>query len=134
MKRPLPEAASAVHACLASRERAGEQQRDDRVPAVLGEVFDRGDVLDARVGDHDVEPAERLQRGGDGACVALAGREVGLVRNDPVPTGPWVQVGRQHVVAVGEQALGHGAADSAGGAGDEGGGHAAMFAHARPGG
>src|SRR6185295_4619165 len=62
---------------LGQQERTGEQQRDERVPAVLGELGDRRGVLDA-------------------GAVA-----VGL------------EVDAEHVVAVGDEALGDRPADAA---------------------
>ena len=47
---------------LGQQERAGQQDRDDLIPPVLRELAHRRDVLDAGVGDDDVEPAEALQR------------------------------------------------------------------------
>ena len=52
-------------------ERAGQEQRDDRVPALERELLDRRDVLDAGVGYDQVEAAEPLERGGDGTRVGL---------------------------------------------------------------
>ena len=104
---------------LGEQERAGEQQRDDRVPAVLGEVLDRRDVLDADFARRR-EPAERRRAGAgprrrcrsrarevdDGPCSA---RRVGGGR------------ARRSGRSAGDRDR---AADAAGGAGDEGGGHA----------
>ena len=103
---------------LGQQERARQQDREDLVPAVLGELAHGRDVLDAGVGDHEVETAERLQRRVDGAGVALTGRQVGG------EVGV-VQVDAEDVVAVRAQAVGGGAADAGGGTGDERGGHAA---------
>ncbi len=97
MKRPLPDSTSASQAYLASRNGLVEQDRDQRVPAVLGEVADRADVLDAGVGDHEVEPAEALERGVDGQLVRLAGGQVAVF-----------EVEAEDVVAVGAQALDRG--------------------------
>ena len=110
----LADSASGVPRVLGEQERARQQDRDDLVPAILGELADGRDVLDAGVRDHEVQPAEPLQRRGDGALVALAGRQVAVV-----------EVEAEHVIAVGAQPLGSRFADAAGGAGDECGGHAA---------
>ena len=44
------------------QETAGEQQCEDRVPALLGELRHRRDVLKARVRNHAVQPSETLDR------------------------------------------------------------------------
>ena len=99
---------------LREQERASEQQRDERVEAVLREVADGRDVLEAGVRDHGVEPAvEALERRVDDGAVALARRQVGVVDVDGV-----------HGPAVGGQALGDGGADAAPGTG-----HQAAAAH-----
>ena len=49
----------------------GEQQRDQAVPAVLGELADRRHVLEARVGHDRVEAAEAPERLRDGAPVRI---------------------------------------------------------------
>ena len=61
---------------LGEQERAREQDGQQRVPAVLGELRDRRDVLEAGVGDDGVQAPEALERRVDGAAVALAGGEV----------------------------------------------------------
>ncbi len=79
-------------------------------------------MLDARVRHHDVEAPERLQRGVDGAPVALAGGEVGGEAGAGQAVG--LEVDGEDVEPVGDQPLGDGAADPARGAGDEcGAGH-----------
>ena len=55
-----PTSASASHAYLASRNGLSQHHGEHRVPAVLGEVGHRRDVLQAGVGDDDVEAAEAL--------------------------------------------------------------------------
>ena len=61
--RPSPDSRERVPRVPREQERRGEEQRDQRVPAVLGELGDRRDVLEARVRDHRVEPAVALERG-----------------------------------------------------------------------
>src|ERR1700730_2396784 len=53
------------------QERARQQQCDHRIPAVLGELLDRRDVLETRVADHGVQPTESLDRSRDRTPVAL---------------------------------------------------------------
>ena len=50
---PLARLPRARPGVLGQQERARQQQREDRVPAVLGELRDGRDVLDAGVGDDD---------------------------------------------------------------------------------
>jgi hypothetical protein len=71
---------------LGEQERTGQQQPEQGVPAVLGELGDRGNVLEAGVGHHDVEAAEVLQRGVHRLAVAVAGDEVGA-NGTPGPSG-----------------------------------------------
>ena len=80
------------------QERARQEERDERVPAVLVELLDRRDVLEARVRDDRVEPAEPLERGVDGGAVALARRQVGRERlARPVRVG--CDVDREHAAS-----------------------------------
>ena len=95
---------------LGQQERAGEQQRGELVPAVLGELGDRRDVLQPRDRHQHVQTAVRLQSGVDRLPVALARREVGLHGHRPVGA----HVDTHDVHALGRQALGHRAADPAG--------------------
>jgi hypothetical protein len=46
---------------LGQQERAGQQQRDDRVPTLERELVHRRDMLDARVGHHEIKAAEPFQ-------------------------------------------------------------------------
>jgi hypothetical protein len=104
---------------LGQQERAGQQQGQHRVPAVLGEVGDRRHVLEPGVGDDRVDPAEALQGRVDRRAVALARRQVGgegLAR--AVSRRP--QVDRKHPHPVADQPLRDRAPDAAPRAGDEG--------------
>jgi hypothetical protein len=89
-------------------------------PLVLVELLDRRDVLQPGVGHDRVEAAEALERGGDGAAVALARREVGGVRHARA-VGVRLEVAGEHVQAIVAQALSDRAADAPSGAGDESG-------------
>ena len=100
------------------QERAREQHRDQPVPAVLGELGDGRDVLEAGVRHHGVEAAERLDRRVDRAAVALARGQVGRVWHAGPVVGR-VEVDGEHVEAVVAQALGDRAADAARRSGDD---------------
>ena len=115
---PVPGRAERRPGVAREQERAREEQRDERVPAVLVELLDRGDVLEARVRDDGVEPAEPLERGVDRGAVPVAGREVGLERLAR-PIGVRRDVDGEHVPAVADQPLRDRTADPAGRAGDE---------------
>ena len=69
---------------LREQERARQQQREEPVPLLLGELLDRRDVLEAGVRDDRVEPAEALERRVDDDAVPLARRQVGVVDVDAV--------------------------------------------------
>ena len=60
----------------ARRERALEVHLDDRVPLLLGHVGEHPVPQDAGVVDHDVQVAERLDRGVDQPLGALPRRDV----------------------------------------------------------
>ena len=61
-----PTAALHVRQRLANRmEVGGEVDRDDRIPAIGRKIFDRRDVLDARVIDQNVDTAEGSRGLGD---------------------------------------------------------------------
>ena len=86
------------------QERARQENRDERVPAVLVELLDGGDVLEPRIRDDRVDPAEALDRRVDGSPVALPRRQI---RGEPV-TGPrriWVEVDGEHMPAVRHEPL-----------------------------
>jgi hypothetical protein len=102
------------------QERAGEHQREDRLPALHGELLDGSDVLDPGAGDDHVEPAEALERRRHGGRVGLGVGQIGFKRG-PRTVGIGPEVHGQHVDAVPGQAPGHRAADPAAGAGDQGG-------------
>ena len=93
---------------LREQERARQEQRDQRVPLVLRELGDRRDVLEARVGDDSVEPAEALERRGDDGAVAFPCREIRVGDVDAV-----------HGPAVVLELRDDRRADPAGGTGDE---------------
>ena len=97
---------------LGEQERAREQDGQQRVPAILGELGDRGDVLEAGVGDDGVESPEALERRIDGAAVAVAGGEVRRERLAGRVAGG-LEVDAQHAEAVADEALGDGAPDAA---------------------
>ena len=63
MKRPAPRAASASHAYLASRNGLVSSSATIASQRSSGNSRDGRDVLDAGVGDDDVEAAERVKRG-----------------------------------------------------------------------
>ena len=116
-KRPSP-AAWRGPGVLCEQERARQQQRDQPVPHLLRELGHRRDVLDARVGDDDVEAAEALDRSGDGGPVALALAQVRGERR-PWPVGIRVHVHREHVTTGVLEPPRHGAPDAAGSARDQ---------------
>ena len=68
-----------VPGVLREQERRGEEQREQRVPALFREVAHRRNVLEARVRDHRVQPAEALERAVHDRAVAVARRQVGVV-------------------------------------------------------
>ena len=100
------------------QERARQDEREKRVPAILVELGDRRDVLESGVRNEGVEAAEALERCVDRGPVALAGREV---RGERLARAARVglEVDGQHVPAVGDETLGDRAADPARRAGDE---------------
>src|SRR5207247_11306844 len=57
-------------------------------PLVLGKLRDRCNVLEARIRDDGVEPAEALEGGADNRAVALARRQVGVGHVDAVHRPP----------------------------------------------
>ena len=96
------------------QERAREQQRDQPVPAVLGELGDRRDVLEAGVGDDRVEAAERARaprRPRRDCPRAWSGRRR---TGTPGPSSAGFEVDGQHVAAVGAQSVGDRTADPSG--------------------
>ena len=99
-------------------ERARQQHRDERVPAVLVELLDRRDVLEAGVRHHGVDPTEPLDRRGDRGPVPGSRRQVGGERLTR-PVGIGLEIDREHAPAVGDEPLGDRATDSARGTGDE---------------
>ena len=99
-------------------ERARQEHREERIPAVLVEVLERRDVLEAGVRDDRVEAAEALDGRGDGRAVALPRREVGGERLARAG-GVGREVDREHLPAVGDEPLRDRAADAARGTGDE---------------
>ena len=104
---------------LGEQERAGQQQRDDRLPALDRELLDRRHVLDAGVGDHHVEAAEALERGGDRVGVRL-GRRSGRPRTGlPGPSGSGSRSTASTSMPSSLEPRGDGAADPARGAGHE---------------
>ena len=118
-KRPSPLSLSAAHACLASRNGLVEQHGQQLVPAVLVELGHRRDVLKAGVGHHHVQAPEALERGLDGAAVALPRGEVGGVRHARA-VGVRLEVHRQDLESVVDEALRDRAADAAPRARDQG--------------
>ena len=103
---------------LGQQERAREQDGQQRIPAILGELRYRRDVLEAGVGDDGVEAPEALERRIDGAAVAFAGGEVRRERLAGRVVGG-LEVDAQDAEAVADQALGDGAPDAACRAGDD---------------
>ena len=79
-------------------ERAREQEREQRVPAVFVELLDRRDVLEAGVRHDRVEPAEALERRVDRRAVAVAvvrSAANGVAR----PVGIRLEVDREHAAS-----------------------------------
>ena len=99
-------------------ERARQQHGEERVPPVLVELLERGDVLEAGVGDDRVDAAEALDRRVDGRPVPVPRREVGGERLAR-PVGIGREVDGEHVPAVGDEPLRDRAPDAARGTGDE---------------
>jgi len=103
---------------LREQERAGEQNADQVVPRVLVELRDGCDVLEARVRDDRVDPAEALDRRVDDGAVALPPRQVALDgRARAVRVG--TEVGRDDVHPVALEPSGDRAADAARRPGDD---------------
>jgi hypothetical protein len=108
----LPAGGERLPPVARQQERAGEQQREQRVPAVLVELGDRRDVLEAGVGDDRVEAAECRDRPLDRGAVAVPRLQVGGERlARAVRVG--LEVDGEHAGAVGDQRLGDRAADPA---------------------
>ncbi len=100
------------------QERARQQDGEQRIPALLRELVDRGHVLEAGARDDDVDPAELLESGVDRGPISGRGGEVGFERRaGPVRIG--TQVDGEHVVAVLYEPGCDRAADAAARAGDE---------------
>jgi hypothetical protein len=100
--------AQRIPGVLREQERARQQERDERVPALLRELGHGGDVLEAGVGDDRVEASEPRERGIDDRAVSLARRQVAVGDVDAV-----------HQPGVRFEPGDDGRADPAGGAGDE---------------
>ena len=75
-------------------------------------------MLEARVGDDDVEAPEALERGGDGVGVGVGVGQVRRVRY-PRPVTVGLQIDREHVHAGGHELLRHRPPDPARRAGHE---------------
>ena len=103
---------------LGEQERAREQDGQQRIPAIFGELRDRRDVLEAGVGDDGVKAPEALERRIDGGAVALAGGEVRRERLARRVAGG-LEVDAQDAEAVADEALGDGAPDAACRSGDD---------------
>ena len=88
-------------------KRTGEQQGEHLLPAVLGKLRDRRDVLKAGIGNHRVEASEALQGLGHRLRVCLTGAEIG----DEIDLTP--NINPEHVPTVAGQALRDGGADPA---------------------
>ncbi len=74
---PLPTRLQVRPGVAREQERARQQHRQQRVPAVLVERVERRDVLEARVRDESVDAPELLDRGCDRSPVPLPRRQVG---------------------------------------------------------
>ena len=118
MKRPPSASVSAGQACLASMNGLVNRSATIVSQRSTGNSCDRRDVLDARVGNHQVEAAEALERRRDGVRVGLGRGQVGL-EGDPGAGGIGLEVDGEHVDAIALQARGDRAADPARGARDE---------------
>ena len=112
MKRPSPLPRSAGQAVAREQERAREQQREHRVPAVLRELLDRRDVLEAGV-------RRRSCRGGRSARARrrppsrLPSRVVRSAANGSPGPSVGLEVDGEHLRAVALQPRGDRAADAA---------------------
>ncbi len=99
-------------------ERARQQDGQERVPAILVELLEARDVLEAGIRDERVDPAEKLDRRLDGCPVSLARREVGCERlARTIRIG--LAVDGEDPPAIRDEALGDRPADPARGTGDE---------------
>ena len=110
-------------------EGGGEVDGDDGIPLILGEVFQRGYVLDAGIVDKDVYGTERIQRflgeGADGVGLQHVGGGEDVF--DPELVGHalgnlgavGLQAVKDDVVARLGKYFGHTKANAAGAAGDE---------------
>ena len=120
MKRPAPDSPSASQPWRASRNGLVSMSAMIVSQRSTGNSCDGRDVLDAGAGHDHVEAAEALDRGGHRRRVGRrrrSGRPRGAC---PGPSGS----GRRSTASTSypslDHARGHGAADPAGGAGDEG--------------
>ncbi len=116
--RPSPLALQVRPGVAGEQERAREEHRQERVPAVLVELLERGDVLEARVRDHRVEPPNCSTAAATRRPVALARRQVGgerLARAVRIRRA----IDRQHLPPVSDEPLRDRTADAARGTGDE---------------
>ena len=110
MKRPASDSLQGGPGVLGQQERTREQQGDQAVPVVLAEILDRGHVLHARVGHHEVEAAEAFDRRVHCGAVARARGQVGLERH---ARAAGLEVHAQHLPAVGFEPRGDRPADAA---------------------
>ena len=108
-----PRGAERVPGVTGEQEGARQQDGQQGVPALVGEVADRCDVLEAGAGDDRVEAAEALDRGLHRRAVALARREVGL-EGLAGAVGVRPEIDREHPGAVALEPLRDRAADPAG--------------------
>jgi hypothetical protein len=69
-----------VPGVFGEQEGTRQQEADEGVPAILGEVGDRRDMLETGVRDDGVEPPEALERGLDSRAISLPRRQVGFER------------------------------------------------------
>jgi hypothetical protein len=103
---------------LCEEEGAREEQGDQPVPLVLGELADRTDVLEARVCHHEIQPPEALHRPIDrGPVPARVVRSA--PKGSPGPVRLGLDVDGQHLRAVGLEPRSDCAADPARGPGHE---------------
>ncbi len=74
---PPPARLHPRHGCPRGVESGGEIERDDRVPLVGREGFDRGDVLHPGIIDENIDRADRLHHPRDGGRVHQVGTIIG---------------------------------------------------------
>ena len=101
---PLPTRLQVRPGVAGEQERARQEHRHERVPAVLVERVERRDVLEASIRDESVDATELLDGSGDRCPVPVPRREVDGERLSR-PLRIRLAVDGQHLPAVIDEAL-----------------------------